>query len=586
MRRRLIPAIYLLLFLAVAGTTHGHDVILIDYSGSMAGFVRTHALVTAARTIKETTGQDSIIRFCISRPGRRTELLQLADLGAQFGSETRLYEWLRMAILDGGAPFRDAARVWFLTDNQPSSPEENVDLDRVYEWLRTPSGAPWALSVFILRLPFDGPLYGRDGHTRITPRYQGPRAAVLYVAELGVPPISPEDRAARSKGFRRRTDAVEAAFENSGEMSVYQLPVKPLDVGTVSMKLVDESAGAGPCSEHPPQPGTERLTVRPDGILVGKAMEGKAFNGEFAVELGSLESRVIFNSVDPILELGVLESADFDEKRIEASPEEGSVTLGGEEHRSACVRGKIRIVAPSLGGPRFRAAWKAFSRGNTPGNVKGTIALKIKVDRDKIVVEPRDVKEYSAGEKIWTDFSETIQKKVYRLNELFQKLQVPDGIEVIPAQTGKNRNGKPGEIPILLEVSYSPRWALVLLAPMILLGLLVAAGIFLAGILGRRRYRVLLGDEDLGVLRGFSSKTLATKAGQVGRIRCLGLGCLLKMYTRWEADGRRRRWFGLSGGSALLRPSRGEAAIRLAVRHDRRHGRPEARKTYDPEALL
>lgn len=543
------------LLVPVCSMADERPLLLIDHSGSMAGFVSDGVMDRAVTRLKTGLNDNPRVLWVVSNAGGTT--LKEGNAPPEYGSETRLHEAVQRAIL----LFPSAPSLWLLTDNLPSHHRQDEDLGNLYSWLRSSDG-PSTISLFVLKMPFDGPLYQANGHTKLTDRYRGQRALVLYATYLR-PPESP------AESHMEHLQRVRRAFEAWPEVSSLQLRCKPLSFDSVEMELIPEDG----------------FTMAADGALEGRGKEGEPFHGRFAVRLRSKLDHVEFRDAIPNFSTsGFFHTSDFDTFKLGSKVEESRIpSIGQDSWAGFDVTLKLE---PARLERTWASALKAFGKGPEPGVLKGSMLIEVEVERRSVVIVNEDVEEFSTGRDVFADDSPHVQSRIYRLQELFQEKFIESHLKLHPARIPEPEGALPGTIPVRIYVTYSPANAAVLVV--YLLGPFVAliiVGLILAAIFNAR-YQIEGGGVSNQPFKVSPSAVVKGDAGVLGTLYRVPPFLLFKASSGWvvaksldtEPKGK-RVWKSLpqiGGDLVLIRRAGGERVFLKVQSVKGRPGVPRA----------
>jgi hypothetical protein len=413
----------------------GRELILIDGSGSMAGFFGTEQVGRLRSALQANSSSGAGVRYFINQ-----NLAYDEPSEGGFGGETLLRNALDRS-LELGPDF-----VWIITDNQPSvggQTKSDQDLEQFYELLR--SDRIKRIHLFPLKLHFAGDLYLRrpDGAEYSHP-YTGPRGLLVYALLLNEPARDEYDRA-----VQRLETALQREFSNPGIKAIF---VKPLSRETLTSTL---------------SPG-KKLKISQSGGIEGRDFEERdPIEGDVILELTSTHGEIAIEQarveVQPV---GDFETASFKTSTLvpKIDPQEVRSLQPGEKRVF-----KIQVKLDSVEIKKDPLSlWNCVT--NNRGVISGQIRVQVRVPPEKLKVTKTIATHFSTDKDIYSDPNPQTQQRIYRLDDLIRKM-IPDE-EIIRPQVGKNADGV---IPVRLEVAY-PRWPLYLLIAFIGAPLLAVVG--------------------------------------------------------------------------------------------------------------
>lgn len=409
--------------------------ILIDRSGSMEGFFATGRMNEVRRLLVELSGGagDSAYYFI------NKELVPASQEPTNFGGDTYLRYALDRALAQEPSP----AILWIITDNQPSAgnqTESDREIGEFYDRLR--SDAVKRLYFFPLKLDFRGKLYRDDGHALLTPNYQGKRGLLVYALLL--------DEGARAE-FERVTSEFQSRYRPEAAGELRRVLIKPLEQDTITARLM---------------PG-DKFRVEEERRLVGGEFdEGAPIKGDFKVELTSQFGQMKISHADIDVRVpDKFRAGDFTESEI--SPEFSPHNIQDLEPQNQRTI-NVAINAPGVHIRNNLVSWWNCITHNR-GEVTGEVRILVKARGEDMDVVSALSREYSTTRDIYSDASEGVQSRIYKLDDLVKRMLPERELDIRPRVGG----GDDGVIPVRLVVRYPKRPVLYLLAAILALLLLL-----------------------------------------------------------------------------------------------------------------
>jgi hypothetical protein len=424
--------------------------ILIDGSGSMTGFFATQKIKDLYAIIHDQSGANVDPYYFVDYELKPFDEMEDKPRGrneveGRFGSGTYLENALKKTLDAKPMP----GIVWLITDNQPSAgndTESDKDIEKFYEGLY--SDRVKRIYFFPLRLPFKGTLYKADGHAALGGTYENLRGLLVYALLL-----DDQDQ----EEFERAVTGFQERFMRSfGSNELRRIMVKPLEQDTVTASLL---------------PG-DKFKVDGNKIVGGDFEEGKPIHGNFKLELVSNLGHIKIDRAEIDVNAGKFSTGDFTDSDLipKISPREL------ENFRSGPQNKKEFTVTLDFNGVHTVNGLKSWwhSMNENRGYLDGNVQVSIKVPPQSFALVPESVGDFSTNKDIYEDSSPEVQKRIYKLDGLVQKM-IPNQTFNVQPRIG---NHSDGQIPVHLSVAYSARhWPYIV--ALILLVALVVCGIFL-----------------------------------------------------------------------------------------------------------
>jgi hypothetical protein len=405
--------------------------LLLDGSGSMQGFFSTSQLQELHRLLGAVFGDGGESYYFVDN-----DLIPAHVELTKFGDNTYLKNALDRAVAQKPAP----AILWLVTDNQPSAGNQtssDQDIVQFYEALR--SDVVKRLYFFPLRLNFAGKLYRDDGHTVLTPKYEGPRGLLVYAMLL--------DEAAREE-FERATTEFQSAFQKSKAGEMRRILIKPLEQDTITAELV-----AG-----------EKFRVENGNHLVaGDFAEGAPIKGQFKIQLTSQLGQMNISKAD--IDVSVREkfsTGDFTESEIKPDFNPTVINDFGPKNTQPI---NVDIKAPGVHiRNNLLSWWNCITHKR--GDITGNIQIAVNVPSRNFDVVSALTKDFSTQGDIYQSYDAGVQSKIFKLDDLVKKMMPERAVSIRP----RIGNGADGSIPVRMTVLY-PSWPVFALI-LLVLGLL------------------------------------------------------------------------------------------------------------------
>ncbi|HEX8140667.1 MAG TPA: hypothetical protein VF544_24080 [Pyrinomonadaceae bacterium] len=411
---------------------HRHRV-LIDRSGSMEGFFTTGKINDLQNLLHDLSGLSGDAYYFIDK-----ELVPVGQEAGSYGNNTYLREALDRSLAQQPAP----AILWLVTDNQSSvgnQTESDHDIAQFYDRLR--SDTIKRLYFFPLKLDFKGKLYRDDGHALLTPGYEGKRGLLVYALLL--------DERAHDE-FERVTTEFQSRYRSAaGDMR--RILIKPLEQDTVTAKLI---------------PGEKFRIENENQLVAGEFAEGAPITGNFKVELTSQLGQMKISRAD--IDVRVPEkfrTGDFTESEIKPDFTPRDLQDFEPQNKRNVV---VTIKTPGVHIRNNLLSWWNCITHNR-GDINGRIQIMIRVPGQNFDVVSNLANEFSTTRDIYSDAGESVQSRIYKLDDLVKKMMPERQVDIRP----RIGNSADGMIPVRLVVRY-PKWpAVVLIAAILTLLLLL-----------------------------------------------------------------------------------------------------------------
>jgi hypothetical protein len=394
----------------------------------MEGFFATGKVDEIRRVLHELGGSASDAFYFVDEA-----LVPVGGETKDFGNST----YLRNALDRSLALQPNPAILWLITDNQPSvgnQTDSDRDISQFYDRLR--SDTIKRLYFFPLRVDFEGKLFRADGHQVLAPLYTGKRGLLIYALLL--------DESAREE-FERTTGQLQSRYESTfGEIP--RVLIKPLAQDTVTARVI---------------PGDKFRLEDGDQLVAGDFKEGAPISGTFEIELTSQLGQMKISRADIDVRVpDKFRTADFTESEI--IPEFSPHDIQNFEPQNK-RRIEVKFNAPGVHIRNNPISWWNCITHNR-GDIDGSVRIKIDVPGQNFGVVNNLANKFSTTHDIYNDASESVQSRIYRLDDLVRQMMPDQAVNIRP-QIGKNQDGN---IPVRLVVLY-PKWPVVVM----IIGILV-----------------------------------------------------------------------------------------------------------------
>jgi hypothetical protein len=402
--------------------------VLHDGSGSMKGFFTTGQLQELQKLLGDSCGSASDSYYFVDY-----ELVPATQEPTSFGGSTYLRNALDRGLAQKPAP----AILWLVTDNQPSSGNQTLsdqDIGQFYESLR--SDVVKRLYFFPLRLSFKGTLFRDDGHTVLTPNYEGYRGLLVYALLL-------DERAGEE--FERSTSEFQSSFRKRGT-EISRILIKPLEQDTITARLI---------------PGEKFRVENGNQLVAGDFVEGSPITGNFKIELTSQLGQMKVSKADIDVRVpDKFRTGDFTESEIRPNFTPRNIQNFEPQNK------QVIDVALTSDGVNIRnnpiSWWNCIA--NKRGDITGNIQITVNVAPKNFDVVSGLANEFSTQGDIYQSVDPGVQSKIFKLDDLVKKMMPERQVNIRP-RIGNTENGS---IPIRMSVLY-PNWP-----AMVLIGLLLS----------------------------------------------------------------------------------------------------------------
>ena len=446
----------LLMFFMVSGAVCVEHVILVDSSGSMAGFYNTGSVRMLVLNLQRTLGSASLYLFSDREPRAISGVDDLQCISRD----------TRIDLAFQGVPGRPDT-LWLITDNvqdRSETPRVDASTEEFYEILRHDD----VVKIYIMPcfLDFDGKLYLNRDDQQYTYEYTGRKGLLVYGILLNSAYIKQFEELA--KQFERTVMGYESKL----------LLAKPLDKETLDIKPAGQVAGN--------EPPNVRLDEK--GNFFGKGFkEGKKIRVIFYVKLLSkFEDLIVSGKINASVVDGCFKSVGFKDapvgctiypEEVEIAPKETSTTV----YKITINLNKVEIKKNPVSILRAALSGK-------PGRAEGIVRLEVQVPGKGFRFTNDILRSYNADDI--RDY-----KRIFGMGSL---------INYMPAEVTRI----PIEYNVVLAVDY-PYW------PAILVILLVAA-IIGAVYLIYRSFSLMQGDR-LGIACGGREEAVVSLSPVFGK---------------------------------------------------------------------
>jgi len=410
-----------------AQTDSRTQLILIDGSGSMAGFFKTGEIERLHQILRGHSGSLSYYFIDETLSGAAPVV---------FGEHTYLNKALSHAISE------KPSIVWMVTDNQPSvsthGSQSEADLDRFYGQLG--SDAVRRIYLFPLRLRFQGTLY-TETDAVLKGGYNGPRGLLVYALLLD---------AAAQDAFEEAVNHTEQRLRQVFNDNLRAIFIKPLRQNTITSRLLP-GKGFRPVGE---------------GIVGRDFEEGKPIQGHFVLELTSQMGQIALEKAGIVAtKQDRFQTGDFTVDNIDPFIDPKTIDLQPKDTKRFEV--SLRLDAVHMR-KNLKAIWNCMTHNY--GVIHGHISITISAPKENLGVGTELANQLSTDQDVYHNPSQVTQSRIYRLSDLVRRM-VPTE-DIIQPQIGSSSEGR---IPVQLEVRY-PFWPKLVVFGGILMPLLLLAG--------------------------------------------------------------------------------------------------------------
>lgn len=429
MKQKTVFGLFLLYFCLVASPAFGQNdtVIVFDRSYSMKGFFDTGAAERLVNKLKKTTDAD-LLYF---QSENDTDVELNPESKGVYGQTTLIGTAVAQTIKD----YPQYTHILLVTDNVQDAgrDSEQDSIERFYDLLR--SDAVQGLWLFPQRSEFRGVLYAQDGVRRLTNKYDGQRAIMVYFLSLE----------ANSSVFKQ------AASKYNDERQGDGILVKPSIIPKAVAHLVDpegidnlilESNDGSVITfrskkrsykEREPMSGSFRFKLKVD--LSG---DQKLFQfRNWVIDKSSISADITRD--DPPSDFYPLAktTAKFRPPEIESvAPREESAYI------------EAKISTPEGARLDISNFWQVLSRQQKYGDYVATVPIKLEVAQVNLKLNQSFSTEWSTKESLYFNERDPVKQRQHQvgvphLDELFIKLQ--------PAEVESIRSGPIIKVRYTLE---------------------------------------------------------------------------------------------------------------------------------------
>lgn len=464
MKRLYFFVIVLILFIGFACfSAEMESVIVVDSSGSMAGFYNTNAIKMLVINLQRILGGTDIYLFSDRGP----QQVNKADALASINRDTRL-DLAIQGFLE--KPQRPDA-IWLITDNvqdRTETPFVDANTKEFYEILRQDDFQK--ILIMPCFLDFNGKIYINQEGRQFSVNYTGKKGLVIYAILLDKEMKTPS----KKKESKNEVDARKKQFDSLAErfantLTGYEsklLLAKPLDKATFDIQPVEQIQNV----EKP------NVSLTDKGIFYGKGFkEGKKIPIVFYVKLLSkFEDLIVSGRVDAKVINNKFTSIGFRDTNVACDiyPEKVNVEPGKTTETVYKVTINLNKVKMKLDPVSIIRA--AFSQ--KPGTVEGIVRLDVQVPREGFRFTDEVLETYNADDI--KDY-----RRIYGMGSLINYM--PADITTIPI-----------EYKMVLSVSY-PHWPLILIIILALILIFIIYLVYkLISAIGTARYAITIDSQD------------------------------------------------------------------------------------------
>ena len=416
-RITLIIFFMLSIYASSSSLAQADTIIAVDASTSMRGFFTTGEIHRLIDLLKSSLTLTDVEVFCYKYDridgeitGGETPFEQCDYANGQITLLNRCYN----LILRN---HREASIIYLITDNvqdPEGSLDEQGDINLFYDQLRSKKVV--GVHIFPLILDFDGPLFRRDGFSRLSNRYVGKRGLVIYSILL-------------------KNDAKDTYFKQNSAFG------RRINFNGISAKLIEgETVSVFPIDlefDSIDKPEKNRLIIKQGDLVPHRDRpfsEGEPIVGVFKIGIRSKlnyvkidSSRVKVELYDNFKFFGLGSgSSDFiaDDPEVRWDPMilEHAIIPGDFEVGKLP---KVRIELRFDRGVRFSkspgALWR-YMKKSKAGDFRGTLLVKLGVLANNIQLVDQVKNDYSiSGERYFETANENVQSRILNLDKLFKQ---------------------------------------------------------------------------------------------------------------------------------------------------------------------
>jgi hypothetical protein len=428
--------VFFLSFASLSGyTAEMKNAIVVDSSGSMAGFYNTGSIRMLVVNLQKILGGADIYLFSDKGP----EMVGRADSLNSINRDTRI-DLAIQGFLKEPASRPDA--LWMITDNvqdRTETPFVDASTRDFYSILRQDDFQK--ILIMLCYLDFDGKVYVNREGSQYSVNYTGRKGLIIYGILMNKTVKAPVKKGVKPQEDPRKKqfDDLSARFANT--LRAYEsklLLAKPLDKATFDLL----PAGQIPNNEK------ANVTLNERGRYIGKGFkEGNKIPIVFYVKLLSkFEDLIVSGKVIASIADNQFTSIGFRDAHVACTifPEKVNVDPGKTTETIYKVTINIEKVRMKLDPASILRA--AFS--GKPGTLESIVRLEVQVPREGFRFTNAVLNTYNTDDI--QDF-----KKIYGMGSLINYM--PADITSIPI-----------EYRMILAVSY-PHWPLVLMIILIII---------------------------------------------------------------------------------------------------------------------
>ena len=456
--------VFFLSFASLSGyTAEMKNAIVVDSSGSMAGFYNTGSIRMLVVNLQKILGGADIYLFSDKGP----EKVGRADSLNSINRDTRI-DLAIQGFLKEPASRPDA--LWMITDNvqdRTETPFVDASTRDFYSILRQDDFQK--ILIMPCYLDFNGKVYANREGSQYSTNYTGRKGLIIYGILMNKAVKAPVKKGAKSQEDPRKKQFDDLATRFASTLRAYEsklLLAKPLDKATFDLL----PAGQIPNNEK------ANVTLNEKGIYLGKGFkEGNKIPIVFYVKLLSkFEDLIVSGKVIASVADNQFTSIGFRDAHVACTifPEKVNVDPGKTTETIYKVTINIEKVRMKLDPVSILRA--AFS--GKPGTLESIVRLEVQVPREGFRFTNAVLNAYNTDDI--QDF-----KKIYGMGSLINYM--PADITSIPI-----------EYRMILAVSY-PHW------PLVLMIILIIILVFLIYVLSRAvssasagKFAISVGGQD------------------------------------------------------------------------------------------